>query len=145
MTIFAFYRNIDKPILYIHFMTREQIKLLQDIEDGEIVIDESKVDLLNELLVSPKHYLHQMIAMTLQQIKSPSTIPFVKMALDSNFDYLEYTCSDHEVIAKWFSWILFSINTKEAISLIEEYSKCSNEGIRNEMRYRLRKVNPSNI
>ncbi|MBS0030576.1 HEAT repeat domain-containing protein [Chitinophaga sp. 22321] len=126
-------------------MTEEQIKLLQDIEEGEIVINEPNVDLLNELLVSKEHYLHQMIAKTLQHIKSPTTIPFVKTALDSNFDYLEYTCSDHEAIAKWFSWILFSINTKEAISLIEEYSKSPNEAIRNEMMYRLRKVNSSNI
>lgn len=126
-------------------MTKEQIKLLQEIEEGEIVINESSVDLLNELLVNTEHHQHQMIAKTLQHVKSPSTIPFVKRALDSNFDYLEYTCSDHDAIAKWFSWLLFSINTKEAISLIEEYSKSPNKDIRNEMIYRLDKVKSSNI
>lgn len=126
-------------------MTIEQIKLLQDIDKGEVVITESTIDLLNELLVNTDHNQHQMVARTLQRIKSPSTIPFIKRALDSNFDYLEYTCSDHEVIAKWFSWILSSINTKEAISLMEEYSKSANEGIRNEMTYRLRKFKRGNI
>jgi len=98
------------------------------------------VDLLNELLINPNHQSHQQIAKTLQDIRSPTTIPFVKKALDTNFDYLEYTCSDSEIIAKWFSWLLFSIGTKDAIDLIKEYSNSNNEGIRKEMLYRLKKL-----
>lgn len=97
-------------------------------------------ELLNELLIDPNHYNHQEIAKTLQEIKSPTTIPFVKKALESNFNYLDYTCSDSDAIAKWFSWILFSIGNNDAIALIEEYTNSADEGISNEMKYRLNKI-----
>jgi hypothetical protein len=98
------------------------------------------VDILNELLINPNHRSHQEIAKTLQDYApSPSTVPFVRKVLESNFDYLEYTCSDSDAIAKWFSWILCSIGTTEAIDLKKQYSKSSDEGIRNEMLYRLKK------
>lgn len=101
----------------------------------------SYVDILNELLVNPNHRKHQEIARTLQEVApSPSTVPFVRKALESSFDYLEYTCSDSDAIAKWFSWLLYSIGTTEAINLMKEYSHSSDEGIRNEMLYRLKKV-----
>lgn len=99
------------------------------------------VDLLNELLINPNHTGHQLIAKTLQEVApSASTVPFIKKALESNFDYLEYTCSETSAIAKWFSWLLYSIGTTEAIDLMKEYSNSSDEGIAGEMRYRLEKV-----
>ena len=96
--------------------------------------------LLNELLILPNHQSHQRIARTLQEIASPSTIPFVQRALETNFDYLEYTCSESRAIAKWFSWLLYAIGTKEAIDLIEIYSHSVDDGVKSEMRYRLNKV-----
>lgn len=97
-------------------------------------------DLLNELLVDPNHHRHQAIAKTLQDIKSPSTIPFVEKALATHFDYLNYTCSDSDVITKWFSWLLFEISTPEAFALMKRYTDDPDEGIRKEMQYRLAKV-----
>ena len=99
------------------------------------------VDLLNELLINPNHRSHQVIAKGLQDsAPSPTTIPFVRKALETNFDYLAYTCSNSYTIAKWFSWLLYSIGTEEAINLMKEYSNSADEGIANEMRYRLNKV-----
>jgi hypothetical protein len=99
------------------------------------------VDILNELLINPNHRSHQQIAKNLQDdAPRPTSVPFVRKALESNFDYLEYTCSDSGAIAKWFSWLLYSIGTTEAIDLMREYSNSSNEGIRNEMLYRLKKI-----
>lgn len=99
------------------------------------------VDILNELLIDPNHRSHQEIAKTLQDYApSPTTVSYVRKALETNFDYLEYTCADSHTIAKWFSWLLFSIGTTEAIDLMKEYSNSSDEGIRNEMCYRLKKV-----
>jgi hypothetical protein len=101
----------------------------------------SFVDLLNELLINPNHRSHQVIAKNLQDfVPSPTTVPFVRKALETNFDYLEYTCSDLDTIAKWFSWLLSSIGTDEAINLMKEYSNSTVEGIANEMRYRLNKI-----
>lgn len=99
------------------------------------------VDLLNELLINPNHRSHQTIAKHLQDFApSPTTIPFVRKDLETNFDYLKYTCSEDNVIAKWFSWLLYTIGTKEAIDLMKEYSNASNEGIAEEMKYRLKKA-----
>lgn len=99
------------------------------------------VDLLNELLINPNHRSHQEIAKTLQdRAPSPTTVPFVRKALETNFDYLKYTCSNSDAIAKWFSWLLYAIGTTEAIDLMKEYINSPDEGIANEMRYRLNKV-----
>jgi hypothetical protein len=98
------------------------------------------VDLLNELLINPNHHSHQQIAKALQDFApSPTTVPFVRKALETNFDYLKYTCSGSDSIAKWFSWLLYAIGTDEAIDLMKEYSNSTNEGIANEMRHRLKK------
>jgi hypothetical protein len=99
------------------------------------------VDLLNLLLINPNHRRHQEIAKNLQDsASSPTTVPFIREALETNFNYLEYTCSDSGAIAKWFSWLLYSIGTDEAISLMKEYSNSPDEGIANEMRYRLNQI-----
>jgi hypothetical protein len=96
-------------------------------------------DILNKLLVTPHHQRHQEIARTLQDIKAPSSIPFVENALASHFDYLSYTCSESGAIAKWFSWLLFEIGTPEAMAVIQKYAHDTDEGIRREMQYRLSK------
>lgn len=97
----------------------------------------SFTDLLNQLLIHPNHRSHQRVAKALQNMPDPATIPFVRKVLESNFDYLSYTYSDNAVIAKWFSWLLHSIGTAEAIDLIKEYSHSADEGISKEMQYRL--------
>ena len=99
------------------------------------------VDILNQLLINPNHRCHQQIAKNLQDYApSSTTIPFVRKVLESNFEYLEYTCSGSDAIAKWFSWLLYSIGTAEAIDLMKEYSNSNDEGIRNEMLYRLKRI-----
>ena len=101
---------------------------------------ERYTDILNELIINPNHTQHQSITKTIQDIKSPKSVPYIRKALESNFDYLDYTCSDSDAIAKWFSWALASIGTNDAIDLIKEYSNSPDEGIRNEMIYRLRRI-----
>lgn len=98
------------------------------------------LDILNQLLLIPYHTRHQEVAWRLQQIGSPDTVPFVRQVLESRFGYLEYTCSESEAIAKWFSHLLWNIGTPEAIALIEEYAQSSDEGIQGEMQYRLRRI-----
>jgi hypothetical protein len=106
-------------------------------ESGDIT---QYVDLLNELLINPNHRSHQLIAKSLQDAApSPSTVPFIRKALESNFDYLAYTCSETSAIAKWFSWLLCAIGTKEAIELMREYSNSADESIASEMQYRLKR------
>lgn len=51
------------------------------------------LDVLNLLLVTSGHNHHQEVAMKLQQIGDPSTIPYVRQVFAHGFDYLDYTCS----------------------------------------------------
>jgi len=111
------------------------IDLMWYCQDYEKLLGE-----LNTLLLEPNHRSHQWVTKKIQDIGHPSSIPFIRKALETNFEYLEYTCSDTDVIAKWFSWALFSIGTKEAIDLIKEYAKSEDEGIRKEMTNRLNKL-----
>ena len=132
------------------FVTNEMLAAIASSDADEIQItlpliwlsaDTSKyIGILNELIINPNHRSHQQVARALQDTPSPTTIPFIRKALESNFDYLEYTYSESDAIAKWFSWLLYSIGTNEAIELMKEYSTSKDEGIRNEMLYRLKKV-----
>jgi HEAT repeat protein len=99
------------------------------------------IDILNRLLLVPFHRSHQSITKVIQDIRSPSSVPFIRKVLESNFEYLAYTCSESGVIAKWFSWALYRIGTKEAIDLMKEFTQVEDEGIRDEMLYRLKKYN----
>ncbi|HEY0744453.1 MAG TPA: hypothetical protein VGD40_23465 [Chryseosolibacter sp.] len=151
MTRDEFYRQFPWDIRQLkdHVITeiKEAIER-DDPEELELVIsliwlsgaDDRFADVLNELLINRNHRSHQVVAKTIQDIKSPSSVPFIRQALQSNFDYLEYTCSESDAIAKWFSWALYSIGTNDAIELMKEYSKSDNQGIRDEMIYRLGKL-----
>jgi hypothetical protein len=100
------------------------------------------IDILNTLLINPNHRSHQVITKTIQSLKNPSSIKYIEHVLATKFDYLAYTCSESNVIAKWFSWALYSIGTQEAIDAIKKYAKSDDEGIRSEMLYRLKNIEP---
>jgi HEAT repeat protein len=122
-------------------MTNKEIELLDKLELGEFSIDDLKViKRLNQLVLIPDHQKHQAIVFALQKAKHPSSIPFLRKALENGFEMYEYTCSDDAVIAKWFSHALFSMGTAEAIQVIKDFSTSENEEIAKEMKYRLAKI-----
>lgn len=102
--------------------------------------DSGLIDVLHKLLLNPNHLSHQYILLKLQKLANPKSVPFIRKALETNFDYIPYTGSDLDAIAKWFSWALASIGTDEAIDLIREYSNSEDEDIRKEMSYRLKRI-----
>jgi hypothetical protein len=102
---------------------------------------EVKADVLNCLLVMPGHEVHQAVTMQIQILRSPSSVPYIQTVLEGGFDFLEYTASEDEVIAKWFSHALAKIGTPEAIELIKEFAISNNAGIAKEMSYRLGRLN----
>ena len=101
---------LDKILIAIAESDREAWDALFDvtcaIEDSEM-----KADVLNNLLVMPGHELHQQVAMEIQGLKSPSSVPYIRSVLANGFDYLAYTCSEDGTIAKWFSHALAEIGT----------------------------------
>lgn len=111
------------------------LAMARAIENPEV-----KADVLNGLLVMHGHELHQEVTMEIQRLKSPSSVSYIRSVLGGGFDFLAYTSSEDEVIAKWFSHALAKIGTPEAIEVIKEFSVAGNAGIAEEMRYRLGKL-----
>jgi hypothetical protein len=103
--------------------------------------DFEKATLLNELLVIRGHQRHQEIVRHLQLLASPSSVPFLRHMLEEEIAHMvECSASESGVVAKWFSHALFSIGTPEAIAVIRQFSAHSDEGVRQEMLYRLGKL-----
>jgi hypothetical protein len=100
----------------------------------------AKSEALNELLVMPNHEVHQQIAMEIQNLRDPSSVPFIRQVLETRFEFLQYTCSEQSVIAKWFSHALAEINSPESIDLIREFAHSNDQGIAAEMTYRLSQI-----
>ncbi|NHZ34926.1 hypothetical protein [Massilia rubra] len=107
---------------------------------GCIKDEHVKAYILNNLLIMPGHYHHQEITRKIQHLGHPSSIPCIRTMLENGFDTLQYTCSEDEVIAKWFSHALADIGTPASIALIREFASSPNEGIAAEMRYRLEQL-----
>lgn len=131
----------------IELKVKEAIKKgnLEELDDAVSELIQSEnisnyVDLLNDLLLVPFHYQHQYIAKAIQNLKTPSSVQFIGKVLESKFKDIRYNGSDSYSIAKWFSWALSEIGTKEAIDLMREHANSTDEGIRYEMNYRLNKL-----
>lgn len=101
------------------------------------------VRVLQDALVHPHHHRHQRVARELQRAARPSTIPFVRRAIEMGFAHLAYTCSEDDVIGKWLSWILAEIGTDEAVALLRELAEHENPGVASAMRYRLERLGPT--
>ncbi|ATS23516.1 hypothetical protein PK69_00540 [Xanthomonas phaseoli pv. phaseoli] len=116
--------------------TYDLFSLAQSIPDLE-----QKVDVFNRLLVMPGHELHQEVTREIQLLRSPSSVTYIRQVLANGFQTFQYTCSEPGVIAKWFSHALADIDTPQSIAVIEEFAKCSDPEIAEEMTYRLRRIN----
>ena len=103
----------------------------------------TQANILNKILIMHGHEFHQEITKQLQNLAQPSSIPYIKQILENGFAFLDYTCSDDDMIAKWFSWALASIGTTAAIDIIEKFAQSENSAIAQEMQYRLKKTTPN--
>lgn len=129
------------------------IILSQDVAGVEFLLtlhyligkDSIFTGIFNQLTLEEFHFSHQPIVFCLQKIKSPSSIPFLEKMLESQFDYLEYTGSDSDVITKWISHALANIGTPDALSIIKKYKNAEDVGISKEMTYRLARIEAKRI
>jgi hypothetical protein len=100
----------------------------------------AKLRTLSRLLLTPAHHQHQAVTMEMQQMADPASIDAIRATLDKGFGDFAYTCSDDNVIAKWFGHALWKIGTPEAIALIREHARSPNPLVAEEMRYRLERI-----
>jgi hypothetical protein len=127
----------DTTVVVREALVRGDTQLIDDTLWGTGHVDDLDLNLLHDLLVTPSHHLHQEVAKQLQHRGDASTAPVVRRALEMGFDHLAYTCSEDDVIAKWYSWLLCGIGTDEAIFLLREYAASSNSEVAQAMQYRL--------
>ncbi len=106
----------------------------------EIAAPLVRAEALNTLLVMPGHELHQEITRDIQGLRCPSSVPYIQQILEGDFQMFDYTGSEPEVIAKWFSHALADIGTTDAIAVIRKFAASPNAGVAKEMMYRLEKL-----
>jgi len=98
-------------------------------------------DILNELIIQNWHTRHEDIIHELQKQKNPKSIPYIKEAMQSKYDYLVSFGTGIRQFISQCGHALSSIGTKEAIKVIEDLSKSNDPIMRDEMLYRLSKIN----
>lgn len=120
---------------------RDRLEILLSLArwDG---VNPLAVEALNRLLLLRGHTKHQEIVRDLQSAADPSSVPFLRRAIDEGFDSMvDYNGSGPGPVAKWFSHAFANIGTREAIEALRHYQRSHPEPeVRDEMTYRLRKL-----
>jgi len=161
----AWWENYRREVLA--FWTRSPIEpaqrcdyLIAEYERAVATGDEDRVELLidvalweesspglealQRLVVSPGHGRHQELVRSLQLSAHASSVPFLCRAFDADLQLMhDRSCSSHGAIAKWFSHAFADIGTPEAIAALRHYARSHPQPeVREEMNYRLGKLNP---
>ena len=109
----------------VEYSAKEDWKTCCIFEDIAEKLDgtSEKEMLYFDLLNIQGHGLHQVILRDVQDSKSEKAIPHIEIMLSNGLRDFKHRSSEPDVIAKWVSHALASIGSKEAISLIEKFSK----------------------
>jgi len=106
--------------------------------------EKEQIDILNQLLLEDWHTKYEEIIKEVQKQKNPNSIPFIKEAIQNKYEYLlSYDTGVRQFINQC-GYALNSINTKDSIDVIYELSKSSNFILKDEMLYRVSKINGKN-
>lgn len=95
------------------------------------------IDLLVELLLADWHTRHEDIALEMQRLRSPITIPALKTTSLRKFAYLDYNNS--HALARKCVWALADIGTMHAKSELAEIADCEDDVVAEYARKRLDK------
>lgn len=106
--------------------------------DDEIII------MIHKLIAEPWHRSHEEMAHYLQNSKRPESVPFIKNAMMKRYDYLESYGTGTRQFINQCGHALKSIGTEQAINVIKELTKSNDEIIRDEMLYRVSKIENRN-
>jgi hypothetical protein len=106
--------------------------------------EQQQIDILNQLLLEDWHTKYEDIIHEVQKQKNPSSIPFIEKAMQNKYEYLiSYGTGERQFINQC-GHALCSINTDEAINIIYKLSESSDAILRDEMLYRISKINGKN-
>ena len=102
------------------------------------------IDIVHQLILEPWHDRYEQLAHDLQARKKVESIPYLKEAMQCKFDFLESYSTGTRQFINQCGHALGSIGTEEAISVIRELSHSQDDILRDEMRYRLSKIEGRN-
>ena len=106
--------------------------------------EKQQIDALNQLLLEDWHTKHEDIIHEIQKQKRPSSIPFIEKAIQNKYQYLiSYGTGERQFINQC-GHALWSINTEESINVIYRLSESSDVILKDEMLYRISKINGKN-
>lgn len=117
----------------------EKCCLIEDIVEN-LPPSAVKNELYFKLLNIQSHGLHQQILRYVQDHKMAEAIPAIKLMLENGLSNFNHRTSEPDVIAKWISWALVGIGTKESIDLIVHFAKSDDRVISQAMQYRLERI-----
>lgn len=126
-----------------------QSRNANDLEYGLVILfaiekDNNLTDLLNKLLLEPWHREYEELAHSLQGRKSPESIPFLKKAMQNKYEYLESYETGTRQFVNQCGHVLKSIGTDAAINVIKELSESDDPILKDEMLYRLSRIEGRN-
>ena len=88
---------------------------------GDLIESKEAIGLLNHLLLLRNHQCHEDIAISLQRLRDPSSIPNLAAAIEQDFDF--YAWDEGKAFVRKCMWALGKIGTDQAWSEIEQFSK----------------------
>lgn len=106
--------------------------------------EKEQIDILNQLLLEDWHTKYEDIIHEIQKQKNPSSIPFIKKAIQSKYEYLSSYGTGVREFINQCGHALKNINTKDSINVIYDLSKSSNSVLKDEMLYRISKIDGTN-
>ncbi len=100
----------------------------------------SKLDYWHSLLMHDWHSEHEQVISGLQMIADPSSIPFIRAAIElkPSLAYLDY--DDYGSFYKKCFWALQAIGTDEAIATIASYATSSDAALAEQAQHRLNRI-----
>jgi hypothetical protein len=100
--------------------------------------------ILHKLILAHWHHRHEDIIHELQRIKNPESIPFIKQAMQTKYDYLEAYGTGVRQFINQCGHALASIGNKEAIETIKELTLSATPVLKDEMLYRISRIEKRN-
>jgi hypothetical protein len=103
-----------------------------------------QLDILNRLLIESWHTRHEDIIHEIQKRKKSSSVPYIKEAMQKQYDYLKSYGTGLRQFINQCGHALVSIGTKEALDVIYELAESKSPILRDEMLYRISRIEHTN-
>ena len=112
---------------------------------GYVLEDEKPfIDFVHNIITEPWHRSYEEMAHFLQSKKKPESVDFLKNAMQKKYAYLELYGTGTRQFINQCGDALWSIGTDKAITVIRELSKSNDLIMRDEMLYRISRIENKN-